>query len=64
MSVPGEIYNGPFEVLLEECEKAIKEARQQALTAGGTGHAAQYALQLLQRVSDIYEEELVRFETK
>lgn len=55
-------YHGPFEALLEGAEESLLRAKKEIEGEGYDGYFVDDALEHIQRASDIYQEELIRFE--
>jgi hypothetical protein len=65
MAVESHLYNAPFDRILEGIEERLVKAHKEAVTEGlGVEPWIREALELTQRASYIYDEELVRFEVK
>jgi hypothetical protein len=65
MAVPSELYNAPFENILEAIEERLTKAHKEAVTEGlGVEPWIKEALELTKRASDIYMDELVAWERR
>ena len=57
-------YHGPFEGLLEKAEGSLTKAGKELKEEGYDCSFVEAALEAVQRASDIYQEELARFEMR